>query len=457
MQEISLNGVVQKDEQQPSNSQEGQNVPEPTKPQEPEAKPVVKAKKSKKPLLFVLTALAVISTVGFALYILFENGQIPMLQVLQQRQNEQQELAEEPTDVQNPIVTNENGENETLWQDYLNKEQEFLLMYPPKSKFVANSAFAEGLETYTITLAGEKQLNPITDEESLDDGYIFRFTIHADVLNKDLQQISIQKRNSYLSKCTAVSNISNIKDVVVAGIGAKTFEVTDCGSNYIETFFVRDNDLYQFTHIYNGDFGVKQVYKTAGEEILNKFALTNIIETSPKETWTTYTNNKYGFTFKYPAELNSTCCTIEGPMGGNSEEEIQKLIVLAVEDTIVKGTKDKFSGFGVFVDNNVEGLDFGTYLEKQKQLLRENYQIIVGKTPENVSEEVITVGNSTGVLLKGYAWWGDVTFVDVPGFGPADSGNSVKSAFIAISKTERVVDELSTFMPDVLDSFVFMR
>ncbi len=344
-----------------------------------------------------------------------------------------------PEEPPKPIVTDPEDPDDDGWKEFIHRNHEFAMSYPVDSLFLEPEAYGSGLDTYTVIYSGENQNKQVIAEVDVEDGYMVQISVFKDLLNQNVEETALQKRAAYLARCATAATYSDIVDIELAGVKGKGFEVRNCDQDYIENFLIWKNTLYEFTQVYKGDIGYQQLYKNTTRELLDKFEFINIIQPSPQETWETK-NFENLFTFKYPLELDANCCTLTGPLSPTA----QKIIVLADPESVTEGGGTRFSGFGVFVDTIPTDTEYNQYLEMQKNLLKENYEVIIGKIPET-AEEGVLVGGVPGILLKNYAWWGDIIYVQVPN----------KPRVLVIVKTELTPGEMSEIINTVLPTFDF--
>lgn len=329
---------------------------------------------------------------------LFSNIELPMLpeQPEQPTQPEQPEQPTEPTP--EPVDPNQIVE-------YISENFEFSISHRAKARVLEPGSFNVQLETYQVIYDGPGQTTTITGPENVIDGYIFSLTVHKDIINRDIDDIAVEKRNRYLVSCDDTALISNVSERTIANRTAKTFRVENCGVNYIQSFFIRGNDLFEFNQVYRGDIGIRQVYESETNEIVDLFEIINTIQPTPVDTWSIFESPT--FKFKYPTALDATCCTLRGPISN----ALSKKIVLADPKSLAGSEGTLFNGFAVYTETLKGSVTKEMYIENQKQLLAENYRVIIGKNPVT-SEEVLNVGGKVATYIKGYAWWGNMLFVD---------------------------------------------
>lgn len=392
-------------------------------------KPRSKIHMISKATLFILFGLFVIY-IGF-ITIKTLNNATPT-QEKQDTQVQEPKVQEEQQNEQ-PPVSSKDGLNE-----YVDKEEEFLFSYPDKADL--NTDFTQSnIKTYTITYLGDQQKIIPKTEKDLVDGYIFNLIINKEVSNTNLDQISLDKRNSYLINCPRTVSISNIEDKGIRELPAKSFEVSGCDQSFIETFFVKGNSVYEFRQVYRGDLGYGQKYRAETQDMIDSFRFTNIIAPTPKDTWELVKRDDLGISFSYPKDLDSTCCTIQGPIGVSAD----KVSVLAHIKNV--SNQEKFDGMAVYVNKNKDK-NFNSYLEDQKLRLKENYRLVINKNAETQDIET-TVAGIPAILLKGYAWWGDMIFMQIP---------NNKGYYLTIVKTYGIEESnFDDIFTDILNTFGF--
>ncbi len=393
-----------------------------------EVKPKSKIYMLSKATFFILFGLFVIY-IGLMTLKIMRNVNQPKEEQPVQIQDPQ--IEEQP--VEPPEVSSKDGLNE-----YIDKEEELLFSYPEIAE-LKTDFMQTNIRTYIVTYLGDQQRIVPATEKDLVDGYIFSLIINKEVLNTNLDQIALDKRNNYLINCPNTVSISNIENTSIRELNAKTFEVSGCDQNFIETFFVKGNSVYEFKQVYRGDLGYGQKYRAETQDIIDSFRFTNIIAPTPKDTWELVKRDDLGLSFSYPQNLDSTCCNIQGPIGVPAD----KVSVLAHIRNV--SNQEKFDGMAVYVNRNKDK-DFNTYLEEQKIKLKENYRLVVNKNAETQDIET-TVAGTPAILLKGYAWWGDMIFMQMP---------NNKGYYLTIVKTYGF--EASNFdeiFNNILDTFVF--
>lgn len=384
-------------------------------PQYEEPKPKKKSSiKSTGANIFIFISLLIVLGIGAFVFMFLNQDAYPFIKNLFNNAGVTQTLMPDDNTL-DPVDQNNNGNTTNVNPDYdpeelleyTNKNFEFSFLRRAKTKLNEPEEIGTQLETYRVTYKGPRQTQTIEGAENLQDGYIVDFTLHNEIANNNVDQIALQQRNKFIVLCEDRAVISAVQDRTLAGRTAKTFSVENCGADYIESFFVLDNKLYQFSQVYRGDIGIRQIYNAETDEIVESFKLLNTLAPTPVETWSSFTGIK-NFVFKYPSGLDDTCCNIPGPLNAEST----KRIVLADPKSIEGTQATQFNGFAVY-EYFLKGESFTAFVNRQKTLLEENYRIVIGRNPITISEPRI-VGGNNAVYLKGYAWWGEMLLVENP-------------------------------------------
>lgn len=411
-----------------------QQVPQEFKPPEKgkgDAKPV---KKKKKPLLFILILTFLVFLLGGGYYIYSTYGGFSIQPPVVEPEPEPEP---EPTPQPQP-----EPEPEPETQVYTNTEFEFRFEYPLNASYGEQNPFSNDPSYFFVAHAGERQESEILSEKDIVDGYMFKIVVHKDVLNTDLNKFISDKRKLFAVNCYTYTEISDVFDATLSTAFGKTFNVINCDQDYIETIVLRDDFIFEIVQVYRGDLGFKQKYKSITDEIYSSFVFTNTLKPTPVDSWSTYQASDARLTFKYPQLLSQTCCTVSGPVLGKSS----KLVVFGDAEGKSQSVETSFNGFGVYNVMNENRIPFEDYVEEQKQALIENYRVVIGRNP-TTTEEMITIDGQEAYLLKGYAWWGDVFFVQVP-----------ESNRIAVfSMTEVSPGEFESVFREILSTVEFIR
>jgi hypothetical protein len=324
-------------------------------------------------------------------------------------------------------------------KEYKSDKDKFTLQYPIDSILEEPSQEAAESRVYKITYAGPRQTESITTDESLTDGFIFKIIVNKDVINKDLKIIAENKIDSFKQGCSDLYTSSDTLSTQIDTIPAEEFSINNCPAYYEETFVLFNGSLYEMVIIYRGDVGYREKYLQTATQILESYRFLDkpLAPETPK--FSTYKNDGYRISFVHP-NLDSKCCDVNGPVSGISN----KIVVFGDKQSYDDNKGKSFNGFGVFVDQNDKKISFEEYMDLQRKTLEENYKVIMGKKPES-GEEKIKVGDVEGIILKNYAWWGDMIYVQIP--------NSSK--FLIISKVETSRGVFEQVFAEILKTFRF--
>lgn len=123
--------------------------------------------------------------------------------------------------------------------------------------------------------------------------------------------------------------------------------------------------------------------------------------------WDIVRVTSHGITFKHP-DMDYNCCGIQGPVTG----VLSKIIVLADKSTVTEGTTSPFDGLAMYTIYDEDGLDFDGFMKNEKEELLKEYEKVTGRKSENYKEEGINIAGKSGIKLTGYAYFGDVYYLD---------------------------------------------
>lgn len=331
----------------------------------------------------------------------------------------------------------EDEKTETL-ETYINNKYGFSFRYPKELNFAQQDTDEEKITQFALVYSGKNQQNTVETDRDLVDGYIFKVRIH-ETIDTDAQEIARRKKEKLLSDCPTIAKASELAETYIDKTPAYKFEIKNCPQTYIQTFALKYNKVFEFVQVYRGDLGFDQAYATKTNDILKTFKFLRD-ESPPESDKALFKSDEYTFTFTHP-KLNTTCCTITGP----TSESAQNLATLAdLEDT-----RQKFNGIGLFVEKNPNNLTFEAYINEQKQTLIKEYRVIVGTNPQT-SEKIVNVGGITGIRLDGYAWWGDVVYLQLP-----QKSVGRPPQFLIIVKAEVKDGDFEETFNEILDSFDF--
>lgn len=277
--------------------------------------------------------------------------------------------------------------------------------YLDKAKLVESIEGADQIRKLEISYEKQPSSEPNTSvtEDNLKEGYIFKASTFT-TSQRELDEIVQVKKDSFTAKCPQTAIFTDPIPTTIDGIEGKTFDVTNCGSDYKLTYVVKGTLNYEFAQIVKGDIGYKQVYRAETEDILNsiKFYPDKTNE-GPLET---FRNELYGFQFKHP-KFNSECCDLTKPVS----QEPERIVVLGDMETFVD--KSNFDGIGIFIEEVYSEGTLSSYMETQKKTLIDDYIVVKGEAPK-LEEKSLKIGNKDGVMLKGYSWRGeDYVYVNI--------------------------------------------
>jgi hypothetical protein len=347
-----------------------------------------------------------------------------------------------------PIISNpEDNENQEQPEiidpesivEYSNDKLKISLEHLRKASLFEN--LDDSILTKKIEIIYDK--NKDDDEttlESLTEGYIFRISSFSTSL-RELDEITQVKKEAFSTMCPSTATLSETKETTINGVGGRYFEVKNCDADYKVSYVVKNGLNYEFAQIFKGDLGYRQLYKAETENILRsiEFYPEEIPDPGPTET---YNNDDLKISFEYPRSLDSECCNITGPISSNAKT------LLTLGDTKTYVDENNLDAIAFFVDQNRIG-DFDAYVERQKNLLTDDYIVIMGKSPQQPQIRSIKVGDRDAVMLKGYSWReNDLIFVDITQTG---KNNQV----LVISIKNFSGEGFEDITESILDSFEF--
>jgi hypothetical protein len=314
------------------------------------------------------------------------------------------------------------------------------LEYLDKAKLIESVEGNNQIRKLEISYEKQPSTEPDTNttEDNLKEGYIFKASTFT-TTQRELDEIVQVKKDSFTAKCPKTAIFTDTTPTTIDGIEGRTFEVTNCGSDYKLTYVVKGILNYEFAQIVKGDIGYKQVYKAETEDILNsiKFYPDKTNE-GPLET---FRNEEFGFQFKHP-KFNLECCDLTKPVSQDAE----RIAVLADTDNFVD--KSNFDGIGIFVDTVYGDNNLSTYIETQKKTLVDDYIVVKGEAPK-LEEKALKVGNRDAVMLKGYSWRGeDYVYLNI-------SPESSQRTILIISIKNTSGREFEKKVDEILKSFEF--
>lgn len=360
-------------------------------------------KKKKKRFKFILTVLIIsilLLTLVPIVVNFYKRSYIKNKPIVQTIEEEDKKIKVEDIQVEKKIQHNSDSLSISL--EYLDKAK------------LLESAEGDG-QIKKLEIIYEKQPSSDTSasvtEDNLKEGYIFKVSTFI-TTQRELDEIVQVKKDAFTIKCPQTATLSDINETTIDGIEGRTFEVTNCGSDYKLTYIVKGTLNYEFAQIVKGDIGYKQVYKAETEDILS--SLKFYLDKTDRGPLETFISTPYGFQFEHP-KFSLECCEISNPASKNAE----KIVVLGDTSTFID--KNNFDGIGIFVDKSYDE-DFNTYMEVQKKTLVDDYIVVKGEAPK-LEEKSLKVGDKNGLMLKGYSWRGeDLIYVNI---SPGSSRNIV--------------------------------
>lgn len=324
-----------------------------------------------------------------------------------------------------------------------NRQFEFTFFYPREAELIEENPFSLDPSSYTVLYSRLPHTETDITEENLREGYIFRVIVNKVENDTSLLELSEAKKRYYSGFCPESATLSEIEEIKINEFDATTFLIKDCNGELKHTFTVRNKKVFELVEFHKGDLGYKERYGTTLSDIYNSFELTNKNEPLPSENWITYLNKDAVISFKHP-DMDEKCCNIAGPIlleGQVQDEHVIKIVAFGERGT-PSLTDKPFNGLAVYQVFKPTDLSFEDYVEKQKQLLAENYSVIIGKTTEGKTKDVL-VGSKKGVLLENFAWWGDLIFVNTDNY------------FLVIAQTEKSPNDFNDVFGEILTTFKF--
>jgi len=328
------------------------------------------------------------------------------------------------------------------WKSFTTSQHGITFSYSVEAYLEKSNPFSQDSPVYKAIFRGKRQDEGLITETNLSDGYIFKVTVNTNPENRSLLDLTQNKKSSFAFNCPDLAEISDITATKIDGLAAQTFSVINCNSDFKVTFVVSKNFVYEIDQIFRGDIGFKQKYETDTDEIVLSLKIDRELP-PPEDPIVTFASTAHGFSFMHP-RFNTECCQVPSPIYGNF---LNTGRFHFVDTSLGVPEKNKpFDGFGIFVDINggETPMPFETYLDNEKKALLEDYRIITGRNPDE-SEEKIKIGGVEAVLLKGYAWWGDVIMLQIPN----------TSRVMLISKTEFLPGSFRDVFNDIMNSFTF--
>lgn len=365
-------------------------------PSNPQDLPVPEKKRVlnlKKPAIFLVVTLFI---VGMILVLIPKsNGEKP--------KNEEQAP-------KNPTVIDQ--EPKDPYTTFTSEQYKFQVKFnSEKNYFHQRGAFSPNPAFFMFSSKENKSQSP-DNEKYLSDGYIVKISVFEEI-DLDPQDLAGRKREKFKLECPKQSEISQIYSINLDNVETSSFEVKNCNQDYIVHFAKFEDFVYEIMQIYKGDIGFRQQYKSYTDEIIDSIKW--IRPPKVKDQTTTLENKDFLVKITHPW-LDTQCCSVTEP----AIAKLNEIAVLAQSKDKLGNTiptekiTDKLGIFGAPKNNE----SFELFLNKQKQALIKEFQVVEGKNPVNTKETLVNLGygerSLTGVKLEGYAWWGKVILAEHP-------------------------------------------
>ncbi len=365
-------------------------------PSNPQDLPVPEKKRVlnlKKPAIFLVVTLFI---VGMILVLIPKsNGEKP--------KNEEQAP-------KNPTVIDQKPKDP--YTTFTSEQYKFQVKFnSEKNYFHQRGAFSPNPAFFMFSSKENKSQSP-DNEKELSDGYIVKISVFEEI-DLDPQDLAGRKREKFKLECPKQSEISQIYSINLDNVETSSFEVKNCNQDYIVHFAKFEDFVYEIMQIYKGDIGFRQQYKSYTDEIIDSIKW--IRPPKVKDQTTTLENKDFLVKITHPW-LDTQCCSVTEP----AIAKLNEIAVLAQSKDKLGNTiptekiTDKLGIFGAPKNNE----SFELFLNKQKQALIKEFQVVEGKNPVNTKETLVNLGygerSLTGVKLEGYAWWGKVILAEHP-------------------------------------------
>jgi len=283
------------------------------------------------------------------------------------------------------------------WEIYSSEKYIFSVDYPKGDALFVSDLSEDkfSVEIRSSNIIPDKKPNG----ENLVKGYIFH-VIPLKLSASDLERAAKIKRDWYVSLCPETATIYQTSGRTVANLAAVGFDINDCNSDYAINYIAANDFVYEVMQVYKGDLGFEQIYKSRTNQILSSLLIDeDLPEASPTVL---YEEKRVGFTFEYPRDMDSNCCTVPAP----PQDYLVTLVTLAENDN-----SDALAFYYSYRNN---GVNFGDYVESQKMKLSDEYTIVKNKSPEGKETEM-TISGQRAVMLSGYSWRGnDIIYIPIP-------------------------------------------
>ncbi|MBW6441414.1 hypothetical protein K0B04_00705 [Patescibacteria group bacterium] len=343
--------------------------------------------------------------------------------------------------VAEPEINYNNGSEENLNPEniveYKSDEFKISLEYLGKASLYENFVLSDLTKKIEV-IYDKNNEGENTSLDSLTEGYIFRISIFPTSLRK-IDEIAQVKKDVFAIECPETTIITDTQGTNIDSVDGRTFEVKNCGADYVVTYVVKNGLNYEFAQIFKGDLGYRQLYKAETEDIVRSVKF--YPETHQLGPTEIYESTRFKISFEYPRSLDSECCNITGPMAG------RPILLLTLGDPENYVNENNLDAIAFFTDENKVG-DFNDYLETQKILLSEDYLVTKGQSPKPQIRSV-KVGDREAVMLRGYSWRGnDLIYVDIT---PTNERNRV----LVISIHNISGESFEKVTDSILESFEF--
>lgn len=340
---------------------------------------------------------------------------------------------EDPNPSEKPIVI----DPESI-VEYKNDELKLSLDHLYKTSLFENTEGVNQSKKIEIIFDKNNPGKNISVEE-LSEGYIFRISVFSTALRK-IDDIANVKKEAFYASCPKTAYIAKTENIQVNGVDGRTFEVNNCGSDFKVTYVAKNGLNYEFSQIFKGDLGFRQAYKAETENIITsvEFYPETPVDLGPLET---YRNEDLKFSFDFPRSLNRDCCRATGPVSDLEEE------LFTIGDSESYVDENNFDAVTIYKDTNPK-LDYLSYLEKQKNLLIDDYVITMGEPPKTEIREM-QLGGKGATMLRGYSWKGnDITYINI-------SKEGKSNIILVISIKNLSGDNFDNVVNTILESFKF--
>lgn len=375
--------------------------------------------------------LFVLSFGGIILFVIILTIIVGIINAINLKNKQKYEKVEEPiqTPVENP---------QESWNSYDNTEVRVKFKYPNTSKIIENREINQKIRNVEVIYTPNGIDN--VSESNLVEGFIFRITpLQLD--KRALEDVVSVKRESFHTECGDNAEISSIRASVVDNLEAKTFDVRNCNGDFNVTYFSRFGIFFEINQVYRGDIGYRQQYMNTTEEIMKTVTLypEEIVEEGPYKD---FVDEGHKITFKYPKELNTTCCKVD-----DIDQTAEKIITLGTKET-----EDKYGAIAIYVEGKNQGANrdktFDQIVQMKKDKFISDYKIVNAGREPTIIEEQFQIGGMFAVRFKGLSWKGnDIIFVDVT----TDDRN-----FFGITTTNKIGTEFEKIIEGILDSMQFV-